>query len=81
MDEEGQKYKVAFCSDRYAENRDNSFVLNPSLHWKPVECSQQCCCTFMPGHTKDKSGCMILYTLQLIQFVVRETGKERITVV
>ena len=21
-----------------------NFVLNPSLHWKPVECSQQCCC-------------------------------------
>ena len=22
MDEEGQKYKVAYCSDRYTENRD-----------------------------------------------------------
>ena len=37
----------------------SNFVLNPSLHWKPVECSQQCCCTCMPGLTKDKSGCMI----------------------
>ena len=59
----------------------SNFVLNPSLHWKPVECSQQCCCTCMPGLTKDKSGCMILYALKLIQFVVRETSKERITVV
>ena len=25
----------------------SNFVLNPSLHWKPVECSQECCCTFM----------------------------------
>ena len=25
MDEEGQKDKVAYCSDRYAENRDNQF--------------------------------------------------------
>ena len=59
----------------------SNFVLNPSLHWKPVECSQQCCYTCMPGLTKDKSGCMILYALKLIQFVVRETSKERITVV
>ena len=27
----------------------SNLVLNPSLHWKPVECSQQCCCTCMPG--------------------------------
>ena len=38
----------------------SNFVLNPSLHWKPVECSQQCCCTCMPRLTKDKSGCMIV---------------------
>ena len=25
MDEEGQKYKVACCSDRYTENRDKQF--------------------------------------------------------
>ena len=59
----------------------SNFVLNPSLHWKPVECSQQCWYTCMPGLTKDKSGCMTLYALKLIQFVVRETSKERITVV
>ena len=52
----------------------SNFILNPSLHWKPVECSQQCCCTCMPGVTKDKSGCMILYALKLIQFVVRSFG-------
>ena len=23
----------------------SNFVLNPSLHWKPVGCSEQCCCT------------------------------------
>ena len=59
----------------------SNFVLNPCLHWKPVEYSQECCCTFMLGLTKDKLGCMILYALKLIQFVVRETSKERITVV
>ena len=59
----------------------SNFVLNPSLHWKPVEYSEQCCCTYMPGLMEDKSGCMILYALKLIQFVVRDTSKERITVV
>ena len=37
----------------------SKFVLNPSLHWKLVDRSQECCCTFMLGLTKDKSGCMI----------------------
>ena len=59
----------------------NNFVLNSSLHCNPVECSEQCCCICMPGLTEDKSGCMILYALKLIQFVVRDTSKERITVV
>ena len=78
MGEEGQKYMVAYCaSDRYTENRDRQFVLNPSLHWKPVECSEQCCCTCMPGLMEDKSGCKILYALKLIQFVVRDTSKKR----
>ena len=27
----------------------SNFVLNPSLHWKPVECSGQCCGPCMPG--------------------------------
>ena len=35
----------------------------------------------MPGVTEDKSGCMILYALKLIQFVVRDTSNEEITVV
>ena len=29
---------------------------NFSLHWKPVECSQQCCCTCMPGLYKGQVG-------------------------
>ena len=58
----------------------SNFALNPSLHWKPVECSEQCCCSCMPGSTEDKSGCMILYALKCIQFVVRDTSKKRITV-
>ena len=53
----------------------NNFILNHSLRWKPVECSEQCCCT-----TEDKSGCMILYALKFIQFVVRDTSKKSITV-
>ena len=59
----------------------SNFVLNPSLHWKPVKCSEQCCCNCMPGLTEDKLGCMILYALKLNQFVVRDTSKKRITVV
>ena len=31
----------------------SNFVMNPSLHWKPVECSEQCCCTYMPGLMED----------------------------
>ena len=56
------------------------FVLDPSLHWKPVECSQQCCCACMPGLTEDKSSCMALYVLKLIQFVVWDTSKTGNTV-
>ena len=63
------------------KTQTNNFVLNPCRHWKPVECSEQCCWTCMPGLTDDKSGCMILYALKLIQFVVRDTSKKRITVV
>ena len=55
----------------------SNFVLNPSLHWKPVECYEQCCFTCMPGLTED----MIVYVMKLIQFVVRDTSKKRITVV
>ena len=55
--------------------------MNPSLHWNPVECSEQCCCICMPGLMEDKSGCMILYALTFVQFVVRDTSKKRITVV
>ena len=39
MDEEGPKYKVACFSDTLKTETSN-FVLNPSLHWKPVECSE-----------------------------------------
>ena len=53
----------------------SNFALNPSLHLKPVECSEQCSCTCMPGLPEDKLGCMILYALKLIQFVVRDTSK------
>ena len=59
----------------------SNFVLNHSLQWKPVECSGQCCCTCMPGLTEGKSGYMILYALKLLQYVVRDTSKKRITVV
>ena len=59
----------------------SNFVLNPSLNWKPVECSEQCCCTCMSGLMKDKSGYMIMYALKFTQFVVRDTSRKRITVV
>ena len=77
-----RKYKVAYCSDRYTENRDKQF-----LYWILAFTGSQwsvlssAVCTCMPGLTEDKSGCMILYALKLIQFVVRDTSKDRITVV
>ena len=37
----------------------SNVVLNPNLHWKPVECSEQHCCTCMPGLVEDMLGCMI----------------------
>ena len=59
----------------------SNFVLDPSPHWKPVECFERCCCTCMPGLTEDKSSYMILCALKLIQFVIRDTSKKGITVV
>ena len=35
----------------------------------------------MPGLMEDKLGCMTLYALKLIQFVVKDTNKKRITAV
>ena len=35
----------------------------------------------MAGLMEDKSGCMISYALKVITFIVRDTSKERITVV
>ena len=35
----------------------------------------------MPGLVEDKSGCVSLYALKRIQFVVRDTSKHRITIV
>ena len=43
-----------------------------------MENSEQRCCTCMPRLTEDKLGCVILYALKLIQFVVRDTSKKRI---
>ena len=63
------------------KTESSNFILNPSLHWKPVECSEQYCCTCLPGLVEGKSGCMILYALKLILFALRDTSKKRITVV
>ena len=61
------------------QTETSNFVLDPSLHWKLVPCSEQCCFTCMPGLAEDKSCCMILYELKLIKFVVRDTSKKSIT--
>ena len=34
MDEEGQNYMVAYCSDRYTENSEKQFCIESQLHWK-----------------------------------------------
>ena len=59
----------------------SSLCIIPSLLWKPVECSEQHRCTCISRLTGEKSGCMVLYALKLIQFVVRNTSKMRIIVV
>ena len=43
----------------------SNFVLNPSLHRKPVECSEQCCCICMLVHI-DKS----CYTGEMARFII-----------
>ena len=35
----------------------SNFVVDPCLCMKPMECSEQWCCSRMPGLTEDKSGC------------------------
>ena len=70
----------AVLSDKMKTKKSN-YVLNPSLHWKPVQCSKQCCCSCMAELTEDKLGIMILYALKFVQFIVRDTSKKRITVV
>ena len=73
---------VVYCFDKYIENRDKEFCIESySLYWKLVECSEQCCCTCMPGLTEDKLGCIILHALKFIQFVVRDPSKKTIIVV
>ena len=49
MDEKDRKGMAANCCDRDVESRKSIFVLDPHLHWKPVECSEQQCCFHMPG--------------------------------
>ena len=61
IDEEGQNTWLLTVLIDALKTETSNLVLNPSLHWKPMEWSEQCCCTCMPGLTKDKSGCMILY--------------------
>ena len=56
----------------------NNCVLNPSIQWKPVECSEQSCCSCMPWLTEDKSGCLILCAL-FVLFVVKDANKNGIT--
>ena len=35
----------------------SNFVLNPCLHWKPVECSQECCCeTILDNHLRTQTS-------------------------
>ena len=37
----------------------SNFALYPSLHWKPVECSEQCCCTCMPGRNINNNAAAV----------------------
>ena len=56
-------------------------VLNPRSDWQPVEGSEQRLCVASPSSAKDKTSCIVLYSLQAIQPVVRETRQQRVAVV
>ena len=74
MDEEGQKYKVAYCSDRHTENRDKQFCTEslPSLEAIGVFLE-----VLMHLHAWTYGGQVGLHALKLIRFVVRDASKER----
>ena len=46
----------------------SNFVVDPCLYWKPMECSEQWCCSRMPGLTEDKSDCTFLHAQKIIHF-------------
>ena len=56
---------VAYCSDRYAENRNKQFCIEsqPALEAGVLSSAIALACL---GLTEDKSGCMILYALKFM---------------
>ena len=54
-----------------------NFVLNTRSDWQPMEGSEQRLCVDSPSFAKDKTSCIVLYSLQAI----RETGQQRAAVV
>ena len=63
---------VAYCSDRYTENRDKQFCIESSLHWKPVECSEKSCCTCMHGPIES----ILLFFICALSTMHRRTEKN-----
>ena len=52
-------------------------VFSPSSDWQKVEGSEQRLCVFSPSSAKDKTSCIVLYSLQAIQpFSGRAASKE-----
>ena len=56
------------------KTKASNFVLNFSLHWKPVKYSERRCCFVMNELPEDMSGCMIVCALNFMHLVVRETS-------
>ena len=58
-----------------------NLVLNPSSDWQPMQRSEQRLCMVSPSSAKDKTSCIVLYSLQAIQPIFRETCQQRVAVV
>ena len=61
--------------------QSGNHVLNQSSDWQPVGGSEQRLCIVSPSSAKDKTSCVVLYSLQAIQPVFVKTLQQRAPIV
>jgi len=76
-DQISRQDQMNLCYDSTGWN----YVLNPRSDWQPVQGSEQRFCVASPSSAKDKTSCIVLYSLQAIQPVFLETRQQRNAVV